>query len=166
MGDPICLQVVWEFDLSRTIRSTVAGLLFGLCLILSAGCGLTSHQRVLYDSSGMQVGIISDMSTDEGASPPIKNRHPAEVTLRDIRSLIGSLEVSGWSGMVVGLFSNPQPRPLFTEAEIHLLAEPLATAFKQATPRERVFFSVQNPNATYDTDRTSGSLFFEMTIST
>ncbi len=103
---------------------------------------------------------MADLSTDEGASPPVKNRHPAEVTPRDIRSLIGSLEVSGWSGMVIGLFSNPQPKPLFTEAEILLLAEPLAAAFKQATPRERVFFSIQNPNATYDTDRTSGSLFF------
>ena len=92
--------------------------------------------------------------------PPVKNRHPTDLTPRDIRSLIGSLEVSGWSGIVVGLFSNPQPKPLFTEAEILLLAEPLGAAFKQATPRERVFFSIENPNATYDTDRTSGSFFF------
>ena len=161
MGDPICLQVVWEFDLSRTSRSIVAELLFGLCcLVLFAACGLTSHQRVLYDSSGIQVGIMTDLSTDEGASPPVKNRHPTDLTPRDIRSLIGSLEVSGWSGIVVGLFSNPQPKPLFTEAEILLLAEPLGAAFKQATPRERVFFSIENPNATYDTDRTSGSFFF------
>jgi len=146
---------------SRNTRSTVAGLLFGLCcLVLFAACGLTSHQRVLYDSAGIQVGIITDLSTDEHASPPVVNRHPVEFTPREIRSLIGSLEVSGYSGTVLGLFTNPQPKPVFTEAEILLLAEPLAAAFHQATPRERVFFAIQNPNATYETDRTSGSLFF------
>jgi len=61
---------------------------------------------------------------------------------------------------MIGLFSTPQPRPVFTEAELAQLAEPLATAFHEATPRERVFFSIQNPDAPYETDRTSGSLFF------
>ena len=61
---------------------------------------------------------------------------------------------------MIGLFSTPQPKPVFTEAELILLAEPLAAAFHEATPRERVFFAVQNPDAPYETDRTSGSLFF------
>ncbi len=103
---------------------------------------------------------MTDLSTNEHASPPVKNRHPAEFTPREIRSLVGSLEVSGWSGTLVGLFSHPQPKPVFTEAELVLLAEPLAAAFHEATPRERVFFAIQNLAASYDTDRTSGSLFF------
>jgi len=115
---------------------------------------------MIYDSSGIQVGIVSDLSTDEHASPPIKNRHPSEVTPREIRSLLGPLEVSGWSGAIIGAFTTPKLRTVFTDAEMVLLAEPLAAAFHQATPRERVFFSIPNPNATYDTDRTSGSLFF------
>jgi hypothetical protein len=61
---------------------------------------------------------------------------------------------------MIGLFSAPQPKPVFTEAERSELAEPLAAAFHEATPRERVFFSIQNPDASYETDRTSGSLFF------
>jgi hypothetical protein len=61
---------------------------------------------------------------------------------------------------MIGLFSTPQPKPVFTEAELILLAEPLAAAFHEATPRERVFFAIQNPDALYETDRTSGSLFF------
>jgi len=142
-------------------RRTVAGLLFGLsCLLLMTGCGATSHQRVLYQAAGIQVGIMTDLSTNDDASSPVRNRHPADLTPKDIRSLIGSLEVSGWSGTIIGLFSTPQPRPVFTEAERAELAEPLAAAFHQATPRERVFFSIQNPDAPYDTDRTSGSLFF------
>ncbi len=140
---------------------TEAGLLFGLsCLLVLTACGLTSQQRVLYESAGVQVGIMTDWSTDEHALPPVRNRHPADLTPPDIRSLLRSLEVSGWSGMVMGVFSTPLPRPVFTEGEILLLAEPLAAAFHQATPRERVFFVIQNLNAAYETDRTSGSLFF------
>jgi hypothetical protein len=140
---------------------TAAGLLFSVsCLLVLTACGATSQQRVLYQESGIQVGIITDLSTNEHVTPPVRNRHPADLTPKEIRSLIGSLEVSGWSGTLVGLFSAPQPRPLFTEAELVLLAEPLAAAFHEATPRERVFFAIQNPTAPYDTDRTSGSLFF------
>jgi hypothetical protein len=129
-------------------------------LLLLTACGATSQQRVLYQESGIQVGIITDLSTKEDATPPITNRHPTDLTPKQIRSLIGSLEVSGWSGTLVGLFSAPQPKPVFTEAELVLIAEPLAAAFHEATPRERVFFAIQNPTAPYDTDRTSGSLFF------
>jgi hypothetical protein len=140
---------------------TAAGLLFGLsCLLMLTACGLTSQQRVLYQASGIQVGIMTDLSTNDNASSPVRNRHPADLTPREIRSLIGSLEVSGWSGTIIGLFSTPQPKPVFTEAERAELAEPLAAAFHEATPRERVFFAIQNPDAPYETDRTSGSLFF------
>ena len=140
---------------------TTAGLLFGLsCLLVLTACGATSQQRILYEASGIQVGLMTDLSTNEQASPPVRNRHPADLTPKEIRSLVGSLEVSGWSGTLVGLFSAPQPKPVFTEAELVLLAEPLAAAFHAATPRERVFFAIQNPDAPYDTDRTSGSLFF------
>ena len=141
--------------------STAAGLLFGLsCLLMLTACGATSQQRVLYQASGIQVGIITDLSTNEQAAPPVRNRHPANLTPQEIRSLLGSLEVSGWSGTVIGLFSTPQQRPVFTWAELVELAEPLAAAFHEATPRERVFFAIQNPTAPYETDRTSGSLFF------
>jgi FtsZ-binding cell division protein ZapB len=123
-------------------------------------CGTISQQHLLYQASGIQVGIMTDISTDEQAVPPVKNRHPASLTPQDIRSLLGSLEVSGWSGTLVGLISAPQPKPVFTWAELVELAEPLAKAFHEATPSQRVFFSIQNPAAPYDSDRTSGSLFF------
>ena len=139
----------------------MAGLLLGLsCLLVLIACGATSQQRMLYEASGIQVGIVTDLSTNDDGSAPVRNRHPADLTPREIRSLIGSLEVSGWSGTILGLLTAPQPKPLFTEAERAELAEPLAAAFHEATPRERVFFVIQNPDAPYDTDRTSGSLFF------
>jgi len=142
-------------------RKIAAGILFGLsCLLGLTACGATSQQRVLYQASGIQIGIMTDLSTNEHATPPVRNRHPADLTPKDIRSLIGSLEVSGWSGTLVGLFSAPQPKPVFTETERAELAEPLAAAFHEATSRERVFFAIQNPDAPYETDRTSGNLFF------
>ncbi|WP_455389160.1 hypothetical protein [Petrachloros mirabilis] len=141
-------------------ENTGAGLLFGVLYLLLTACALTSQQRVLYESAGIQVGIETDLSTNEHASPPVKNRHPADFTPQEIRTLVGSLEVSGWSGTVIGAFSTPQPRPVFTRAELALLAEPFAAAFHKANPDERVFFSIQDPNAPYRTDRTAGSLFF------
>jgi hypothetical protein len=142
-------------------KTIAAGLLLGLsCLLNLTACGTTSQQRLLYQTSGIQVGIMIDGSTNKRATPPVRNRHPANLTPKDIRLLLGSLEVSGWSGAIVGLFSPPHPKPVFTEAELVLLAEPLATAFHEATPGERVFFVIQNLDALYETDRTSGSLFF------
>src|SRR5262249_31596018 len=131
-----------------------------LWLLLLPACGVLSQERILYQASGIQVGIVTDLSTNEDATSPVKNKHPVALTPQEIRSLLGSLEVSGWSGTIVGLFSAPKPKMLFTWAELVELAEPLAKAFHEATPRERIFFSVQNPNAPYDPDRTSGSLFF------
>ena len=138
-----------------------AGLLFGLsCLLWLPACGATSQQRLLYQASGIQIGIISDLSTDRRAAPPVRNKHPVDLTPQEIRSLLGSLEVSGWSGTIVGSFSAPQPRAVFAWAELVELAQPLTAAFHEVTPLERVFFVVQNPTVPYETDRTSGSLFF------
>jgi len=141
--------------------STAAGFVIGLsCLLLMTACVATSQERTLYQASGIQVGIITDVSTNEQAAPPVRNNHPIDLTPQEIRSLLGSLEVSGWSGTLVGLMSAPQPKAVFTWAELVELAEPLAAAFHEVTPRERVFFAIQNPTAPYESDRTSGSLFF------
>src|SRR4051812_37136605 len=106
--------------------STIASVLFGLLsLLMLEACGTTVQQRLLYQTPGIHVGITTDLSTDEHAAPPIRNRHPAHVTPQEIRSLLGSLEVSGWSGTIVGLFITPRPMPVFTWAELAELAEPL-----------------------------------------
>ena len=64
----------------------------------------------------------------------------------------------GWAIFCPSAEASVSPR-----RKLILLAEPLAAAFHEATPRERVFFAIQNPTAPYDTDRTSGSLFSETT---
>lgn len=145
------------------VRSSfsVMGMLAAVsCLLVLSGCGAFVQQKVLYDESDIQVGIETDVSTNNRVSPPVLNRHPADLTPREIRALLSTLQVSGWSGTMVGVFSAAQPKPVFTQAELILLSEPLTAALHQSTSRERIFFRITNPAAPYDTDRTAGSLFF------
>ncbi len=154
---------LWLTKPTRFVQCGRAATGFGIslsCLLVLTACGTISQERLLYQTSGIQVGIVTDVSTNEQATPAVRNRHPTNLTPQEIRTLIGSLEVSGWGGTIAGLLSAPQPKPVFTWAELVELAEPLAAAFHEVTPRERVFFTVQNPTAPYDSDRTSGSLFF------
>ncbi len=145
----------------QNIRTVIGVFLIGVsCLFMLTACVRLSHQRLLYDTSDMQVGLSTDLSVDIEASPPIINKHPADFTREEIHTLLGALQVSGWSGAIVGVFAMPQPRPVFTDAELAALAEPLVAAFRVATLRERVFFVLQNPAARYDPDRTAGSIFF------
>lgn len=131
-----------------------------LCVVLGlTGCVAPLNQRVIHESKGVQIGVEADHSTDDRAVPPILNRHPAQLTTEEIQILLGSLEVSGWSGIIVGIFETPVPKPVFSGSELMTLSDAFSRAFHEATPRERVFFSLQNPNARYETDRTAGSLF-------
>lgn len=141
-------------------NSAVIACLAWSCFVGLSGCVGPLNQRTLYEAKGMQIGVESDHTIDEHAVPPALNSHPAEMTADQMRTLLGSLEVSGWSGIIVGIFETPHPKPVFTGTELMNLAEPFAKAFHEAGPRERVYFSLQNPNAGYETDRTAGSLFF------
>ncbi len=76
-----------------------------------------------------------------------------------MRVLLGSLQVSGWSGAVAGVILTPGRIPLFNDEELRLIAGPVTTALSQAGPRERVFFTIPNLAAPYRDERTAGSLF-------
>lgn len=143
-----------------TVRTAFALMCIGYSSIAGlSGCVGPLNQRVIYESKGTQVGLESDHTIDDKAVPPALNNHPAQFTAEELRTLLGSLEVSGWSGIIIGVFETPHAKPVFTGMELMSLAETFAKAFQEAGPRERIFFSLQNPNARYDTDRTAGSLF-------
>lgn len=144
----------------NSISTLVAIFCMACCSLLElSGCAGPLNQRTIYEAKGIQIGVESDHTTNDGTIPPILNSHPAQITTDEVRTLLGSLEVSGWSGIIFGIFETPHPKPVFTGTELMSLAEPFAKAFGKASPRERVFFSLQNPNARYDTDRTAGSMF-------
>jgi hypothetical protein len=115
----------------------------------------------VYEYGEIQVGLQTDLST-ERASPPVANTHPNEISADDMRALLGSVEVSGWSGIVLGLFQDPRTFPVFTTAELDIIAAPIAQAFQQAGPKERVFFSIPGTQAPYpsEKEKTAGALFF------
>jgi len=129
----------------------------GLVSLTLPACQLLGHERVLYERQGVQVGLQADPSISR-ASQPTVNTHPIDLTAQDITTLLGVVRVSGWSGTVVGWFDAPHPIPLFDEADLQRIAQPIAEAFAQAAPEQRVFFSIPNPRSAYG-DTTAGALF-------
>src|SRR5947208_7310675 len=128
-----------------------------LVLVGTSACMTPLRERVVFAEGGIRVGIQHDPTTGR-TSPPALNSHPARLTLEEVRSLLGSLQVSGYSGTLMGLFATLRPNPLFKDEEIQLLAAPIADALAQAGPQDRVFFSVPDRAAPYNEDRTEGMM--------
>jgi hypothetical protein len=115
-------------------------------------------EHLIYERDDVRIGIEADPSVAR-SQQAVANAHPAHMTSQDIRTLLGVVLVSGWSGTIAGIFETPRPVPLFTEAQLDGYAGYLADAFRQAGPSERVFFSFPKPGVHYSEDRTTGALF-------
>jgi hypothetical protein len=124
-----------------------------------AACGLLAPGHVIYDQQGIRIGVETD-PTVARSHDTVSNSHPSEVTDRDIVALLRVVQVSGWSGTLVGIVARPTPVPLFTDKELAAISGPLAAVFQKAAPAERVFFSLPKPDVSYSEDRTEGFLFF------
>ena len=156
MGNSIYLRIAPAA--ARTRRMTLNHqLLIALFTGLISACSMSTG-TIVYDKDDRQVGLQPD-PTVTPADTRINNSHPAQVTPEEIRIVLGSLMVSGWSGTLVGLIEQPRPLPVFAAAELELIAEPIALAFQQATPFERVWFSLPKLNTAYSEERTTGALF-------
>lgn len=144
--------------LLRSLTWMVASVIL---LLQMTACVGPLRQRVLYEYGGIQIGLETDL-TVQRASPPALNAHPYNISSDDMRVLLGSLEVSGWSGIVLGLFQNPRPIPVFSTAELEVIAKPIAEAFQLAAGNERVFFSIPGtqPPYPYQKEKTVGALLF------
>lgn len=151
---PVMSRMTTTFPLQRVRRT--------LCLVvllcLASACSLLTGGRVLYDQQDSQVGLQTDPTVHRGPAPT-ENNHPAQLTPEEMRVLLGSLLVSGWSGTIVGILEQPRPLPVFTNLELNRIAAPLAAALQQAAPTERVFFSLPKSQTTYNEERTTGALF-------
>lgn len=145
----------------HTFSSVARMLACAVLVVQFTACVGPLRQQVLYEYGNIQIGLQTDLSTQR-ASSPTSDTHPYEVSPQDMRTLLGSVEVSGWSGIVLGLFQDPRPFPVFTTAELDVIAAPIAQAFHQAGPKERVFFSIPGNQAPYPSEKakTAGALFF------
>jgi hypothetical protein len=127
-----------------------------LCLMLSS-CQFFTRGQLLFDRYGIQVGLQPDPSVTR-SSPPAPNAHPIDMAPEKMALMLSAIRVSGWSGTLVGYFESPRQIPLFDDADLRLVAAPIAQAFREAAPTERVFFYLPNPKSAYG-DATAGSLF-------
>lgn len=141
----------------RTLITWSLTLSIGGCALLLTGCQFFDHQRLTFNERGVRIGIETDPSVHR-ASPPTLNEHPGHLTPQEIQALLGAVRVSGWSGTVVGWFDQPRPVALFDEADLQTIAKPIADAVQQASPTERITFSLSNPKSAYG-DATTGALF-------
>ena len=124
-----------------------------------SGCALFGHERLVYDREGIRIALEADPTVQQPDSSSLNN-HPIDLTAKDLESLLQPIQVSGYSGTLVGMFTRPEPVPVFTPKELSVISGPLATAFQEAKPTERVSFSLPKPDVTYSEARTVGYLFF------
>ncbi|MBK8277839.1 MAG: hypothetical protein IPK92_19035 [Nitrospira sp.] len=145
------------------VKSSLAStLLVGAVLCVGvnmSACSFFTHGRSVYDREGIRIGVEADPSVRPSSQTGLNN-HPIELTPKDLTSLLQFIQVSGYSGTIAGLITKPDPVPLFTAKELSVISEQLATAFREARPTERVFFSLPKPDVTYSEDRTVGALFY------
>ncbi|MDK2745347.1 MAG: DUF3450 domain-containing protein [Nitrospira sp. BO4] len=147
-----------NFINSALVSLLLAGLTLSAVGSLSA-CAFFNNGRSVYDREGIRIGINAD-PTVRRSIPTDLNNHPIALTPMEFESLLQVIQVSGFSGTLVGMLTTPQPVPLLTPQELSKISGPLAAAFREAKPTERVSFSLPKPNVTYSEDRTTGFLFF------
>ena len=128
------------------------------CCLITLALGACSTGRMVYDQDDVRIGIEPDPSVGRG-KPPAANAHPAQLTKEEIKTLLGMVRVTGWSGMILGIFAPPQPVPLLPDTQLNDHAAHFSEAFAQAGPEERVVFSFPKPDVHYSEDRTTGALF-------
>lgn len=143
MGNSVRMPVMSRATTMSPPVNLRRSLCLAVLLCLTSACSLLAGGTVLYDQQGSQVGVQTDPTVHRGPAP-MNNGHPAQLTPEEVRLLLGSLMVSGWSGTIVGILEQPRPVPVFTEMELNRIATPIAAAFQQAAPTERVFFSSPN----------------------
>ena len=129
-----------------------------LTLVAMTSCALLPNHRATYNQDDAQIGIEDDPSISPKKTD-IRNTQPAHLTVEQVESLLGVVEVSGWSGTLMGVFVAPPPLPFLTKEQLQTYSRPLADALQEAGPTERVFFSFPKPGGNYSEDRTAGSLF-------
>lgn len=142
--------IMWTIFCSLSLILTIGNL---------SGCAIFDHGRSVYDRDDIRIGIETDPSV-RPSSQTVLNNHPMDLTPTELESLLQVIQVSGYSGTMVGLITKPEPVPLFTPKELSVISGPLVTAFREAKPTERVSFSLPKPDVTYSEDRTVGFLFF------
>ncbi len=141
----------------RAIRG-FHSLLLTLTLAVMTSCALLPKHLIIYNQDDAQIGMEDD-PTISVKQTDVCNAQPSHLTVDEVKSLLNVIQVSGWSGTLMGIFISPTPVPLLSPEEIEKYSSPFADALKTVEPTERVFFSFPKPGGRYSEDRTAGALF-------
>jgi hypothetical protein len=133
-------------------------LVLTLTLTGTIGCALLPNHRITYHQDDAEIGIEDD-PTIPAKQLDVRNAQPSHLTVDEVKSLLNVIQVSGWSGTLMGIFISPTPVPLLSQEEVEKYSSPVVDALKEAKPTERVFFSFPKPGGRYSEDRTAGALF-------
>jgi hypothetical protein len=90
-----------------------------------------ADEKIVWQAPGQFVKIVEQDRIRKDRRPA-KNSHPSDLTASQIATVLASLKVAS-AGKTV---------PIFTQAEVTLLAEKLADAFDDALPTQDVVFSI------------------------
>src|SRR4029079_3940168 len=148
LGNPIHMRAVTALS-HLALALTLAGM---------SSCALLPNHRVTYDQDDARIGIEDD-PTISVKQTAVRNAHPGQLTVEQVRSLTAMIQFTGWSGTVIGIFVSPTPSALLSQEELQKYSTPVTDALKEAGPTERVFFSFPKPGGSYSEDRTAGALF-------
>src|SRR6185312_5632927 len=89
--------------------TTILCSMLGGCLIIAA-LSACSTGRMVYDQHDVRIGIETDPSVGR-AQQPVANAHPAQLTKEEVKTLLGMVRITAWSGTILGIFAPPQPIP-------------------------------------------------------
>ena len=100
----------------RAIRG-FHSLLLTLTLAVMTSCALLPKHLIIYNQDDAQIGIEDD-PTISVKQTDVRNAHPSHLTVDEVKSLLNVIQVSGWSGTLMGIFISPTPVPLLSPEEI------------------------------------------------
>src|SRR5690348_16436808 len=80
-----------------------------LCALVNfSACSLFSQGRAVYDRGRIRIGLEADPSVRPSSQTGLYN-HPIDLNPKDLEVFLQPIQISGYSGTIVGLMTKPQP---------------------------------------------------------
>ena len=124
----------------------------GLLALIVAACGYLAAVEPAGDE--IIVKLVASQQADYD--------HPAPITSGDLATVLKSVRVEYKAGWLQNLITGPlKPLPLFDEASLTRIADPIGAAFAKANRRERIVFYLSERRSDLRREVTTGSLFVQ-----
>ncbi|HEX9759189.1 MAG TPA: SHOCT domain-containing protein [Nitrospiria bacterium] len=135
-------------------------LIIGISMVTLLACGPKVITTKIHEDPSFKVYLIqTPKNEDPLPAPPYQ--HPLQFDESQMEQLLGSIQIQYSKRKLSRLFSNKKPdqEPAFSEEEIKHLALPMARAFGQATPKDKIHFQLDHRVSVFRGGRSTGVLF-------